>query len=74
MVTVVLIDRHGATVMSTARRRAVLLRISGPNTLVSVVALPGSRYFITVVTFTHISHLVVTATRMSISRTPKVAS
>jgi len=42
----------------------VLLRVSGPNTLVSVAALPGIRYFITVVTSTHISSLVVTATRL----------
>ena len=63
MARVVPIDHHGATVMNTARRRVVLLRVTSPNTLVSVVALPGSRYFITVVTFTHISRLVVTATQ-----------
>jgi hypothetical protein len=55
---------HEVSVTSIARRRAVLLRVIDPNTPVSVVALLGTRYFITVVTFTHISGLTVFVTRM----------
>lgn len=55
---------HEVSVTSIARRRAVLLRVIGPNTPVSVVAPLGTRYLITVVTFTHISGFTVFATRM----------
>jgi hypothetical protein len=48
---------HEATAMSTARRTVVLLRVTSLNIPALVVAAPGSRYFITVVTFTHISGL-----------------
>ena len=49
--------------MSTGRRR-VLLGISDPASPVSVVVPPGSRYFITVVTFTHISDLATSVLRL----------
>ena len=59
----VAVSGHEEIEMTTvARRRKVLLKVSGPNGAASVVALPGSRYFITVVTFTHISGLVVSVT------------
>ena len=64
---------HEANVMNTARKR-VLPRASGPNTPVLVVVLPGSRCFITVVTFTYVSDPAVSVTKDTciISRGAKV--
>jgi hypothetical protein len=61
---ITVVTGHEVSVTSIARRRVVLLRAIGPNTPVSVVALLGTRYFITVVTSTHISGLTVFLTRM----------
>ena len=51
--------------MIIARRIVVLLKVSDLNTPVLVVAVPGSRYFIIVVSFTHISGLIVSVSRFT---------
>ena len=52
--------------MSTVARRTIMLRkVSDPNSLVLAVAVPGSRYFIIVVTFTHVSGLDVFLPRLT---------